>query len=224
MKEAIVKQLRTLYPAIEPMDPKNPKNIVEERQLSQMQLYEEDDSRPMICGEFSNWKPVRMLRIDEFSLSLDPEMSKANRSMFDVLADKGRIASEAQVHRDFDKLDSDDQRAYSHFKEETMDFHNNHWFETLTEEILYKKPFMSNGDHLNTVEHPYEEQLYVFPCFLRPGKQRYVVIQEDELANQTTEQVPMPDDHFSYFIHKCIVENRTENVAPFSKPMKIIKK
>jgi len=52
-----------------------------------------------------------------------------------------------------------------------------------------------------------------------------LVIQEDELATKTvTNAVDLPLDDESYFFSKFIVENRTEDPAPFSKPMKIVAK
>lgn len=63
----------------------------------------------------------------------------------------------------------------------------------------------------------------MFPCFMRPGRQSYVIVQENGLANQA-EPVALPDDGYSYYLHKCIVENRTEDVPPYVKPMKVGKK
>jgi len=63
--------------------------------------------------------------------------------------------------------------------------HDQKWYESLPEELYYKKPHMANGEYLHGPNHDAQEQLYVFPCFARPGKQNYVIIQEDGLANQT---------------------------------------
>ena len=101
-----------------------------------------------------------------------------------------------------------------------MGQYNDHWVEALSEELYYKKPFMGNGELLKSVQHPEVEQLYVYPCFIRPGKQNYIVIQDDDLANQR-EEIELPEDETCYYFHKAIVENRLEDVHPFSKPMKM---
>jgi hypothetical protein len=45
-------------------------NIVDKRQINNLDLLYEDSERPVICAEFTNWKPIRMVRIDEFAKSL----------------------------------------------------------------------------------------------------------------------------------------------------------
>ena len=69
-----------------------------------------------------------------------------------------------------------------------MENHDQKWYESLPDELYYKKPHMANGEYLHGLNRPDHEQLYVFPCFIRPGKQNYVVIQEDGLANQIKEK------------------------------------
>ena len=41
-----------------------------------MKMYEEDNQRPIISGEFTNWEPKRMLRIDEYAFAVDPDSGK----------------------------------------------------------------------------------------------------------------------------------------------------
>lgn len=58
------------------MDPRRPRDYIEERKLNLLTYYEEDDKRPLISLEHTNWKPTRMLRIDEFVNSIDQETRK----------------------------------------------------------------------------------------------------------------------------------------------------
>lgn len=58
------------------MDPRRPRDFIEERKLNLLTYYEEDDKRPLISLEHTNWKPTRMLRIDEFVNSIDQETRK----------------------------------------------------------------------------------------------------------------------------------------------------
>lgn len=94
----------------------------------------------------------------------------------------------------------------------------------IQDEVRYKRPFLGNGQNLSDAQHPHNEQLYVFPCFMRPGRQNFVVIADDGIGNQTEETLDMPDDQDLYYIHKCIVENREEDVCEFSKPLMTKKK
>ena len=47
------------------------------------------------------------------------------------------------------------------------------WHDVISDEIRYKKPFLANGEYLSKARKKHaqgEEPLYVFPCFMRPGK------------------------------------------------------
>jgi len=161
-----------------------------------------------------------MLRIDEFAQSVDSRTTRKGLDYFEILKDKGRLSPDANVAH-YKDLETEEQSQFLRYRTETMERFNKFWFESLAEELYYKKPFMGNGELLKSVQHPEEEQLYVYPCFIRPGKQNYVVIQEDELANQTEERVELPDDTSSYYFHKSMVENRMEEAISFNKPMKM---
>ena len=56
---------------------------VEQRLAKQLMFYKEDTERPLISCEFTNWKPVRMLRIDEFCLSLDSRTTRKGQDIYD---------------------------------------------------------------------------------------------------------------------------------------------
>lgn len=52
-------------------------------------------------------------------------------------------------------------------------------------------------------------KVYVFPCFLKPGRSIYAVAYPDEKGNP------------SFFVHKLITKPREEEVAIYEKPAKI---
>jgi hypothetical protein len=108
-----------------------------------LKLYKEDDARPLISGEFTNWEPKRMIRIDEYAYALDPYTGKQGLDIFDLLRAKGGIS--AGEHKDLKRLKKYELDYYIQFKKETMALYNKVWFEYLSENILYKKPFMGNG-------------------------------------------------------------------------------
>lgn len=95
--------------------------------------------------------------------------------MFDLLRAKGGLSP--AVQKDVKKMEKNELENYKLFKRETMAMYNKIWYELLSDNILYKKPFMGNGHYLSEIQHPEKEQLYVFPCFMRPGKHDYVVIE-----------------------------------------------
>ena len=109
-----------------------------------------------------------------------------------------------------------------------MSYYDMLWHDVISDEIRYKKPFLANGEYLTKARKKHsqgEEPLYVFPCFMRPGKQNYIIINEYGLAKQSTSSfIPnkkMPTDIDCYYIHKCIAINRQEDVPIFTKPMKL---
>lgn len=60
--------------------------------MTQMTLLDEDGERPFICGEFTNWEPTRMLRVDEYAQSLDPATTKKGVTYFDLLRAAGSLS------------------------------------------------------------------------------------------------------------------------------------
>ena len=93
-KESVINQLRKHYPQIEPMNPRKPRDYIEERKLNLLTYYEEDDKRPLISLEYTNWKPTRMLRIDEFVNSIDKE-TREGIDLVEQLKKSGRISANA---------------------------------------------------------------------------------------------------------------------------------
>ena len=60
----------------------------------------------------------------------------------------------------------------------------------------------------------------MYPCFMKPGKQRYVIIRKENLANNMLEAQELPESLESYYIHKEIADNRDEEIVPHYKKMK----
>jgi hypothetical protein len=67
LRDKFIQTVSKNSPVIEPLNPLKPKDIIEERNLKLMSYYEEDENRPFIIGEFTDWQPKRMVRIDEFA-------------------------------------------------------------------------------------------------------------------------------------------------------------
>ena len=62
---------------------------------------------------------------------------------------KGNISP--QLHKDVRLLSASELEHFLHFKEETMTLYNKIWSEILADYIVYKKPFIGNGQYLAEV-------------------------------------------------------------------------
>jgi len=72
----------TEYENFEEVNKKNPK--IEKRLKNLYIFLDKDENRPLVCCEFTNWKPVRMLRIDEYCLSLDSTVSRKGIDLIEL--------------------------------------------------------------------------------------------------------------------------------------------
>lgn len=102
-------QITKYYPRIEPLKIKGDMNQFSklEKKLAQAYLFYEDDlERPFICNEFTKWKPIRMLKIEEYCMAIE-STTREGKDFFDILRDKGNINPNGS-HKDISKLDEDD--------------------------------------------------------------------------------------------------------------------
>ena len=74
-------------------------------------MYDDDAIRPLISGEFNNWEPLRMLRVDEFAQSLDAEGRDQAQDYFDVLRDTRELDPALKTKR-FSCLPGSEQNLY----------------------------------------------------------------------------------------------------------------
>lgn len=144
-----------------------------------------------------------MVRVDEYARALEK-------------AKTGGATASCQPQG---KPSGEEMRAYNR---------STNWQHTLAEHVLYQRPYLANSAmlrHLPLDSHDLDEpeQLYVFPCFLRPGKQTYAVISAPNLANSEHE-VEIPRDPAKYFFHRDIVDNRDEDIPAFFKKLQSVQK
>ena len=66
-RKIVMDQIRSKYPTVSAINTEDPQSIIEKRWADLLTMYEDDTTRPLICGEFNNWEPLRMLRVDEFA-------------------------------------------------------------------------------------------------------------------------------------------------------------
>lgn len=73
------------YDQLQPINVIDSEDRVEQR-LARLYTYiKQDVDRPLICNEYTNWKPVRMLRIDEYCQSLETSFARAGIDIYDQL-------------------------------------------------------------------------------------------------------------------------------------------
>jgi hypothetical protein len=139
-----------------------------------------------------------MVRVDEYARALEKARS-------------------GNSYKPLDKPNESEMHAYTSL-----------WSEYLAEHVLFKRPYLANSamlKHLPLDSHEVDdpEQLYVFPCFLKPGKQTYAVISEPNLAN-SDQEVEIPADPANFFFHRDIIENRDEEIPAFFKKLQSVQK
>jgi hypothetical protein len=107
-------------------------------------FYEDDEERPFICNEYTKWKPVRMLKIEEYCLAIE-STTREGKDFFDVLRDKGNINPNG-THKDVSKLDEDDQEEFAKEKEKLLKKYEKSWFDSIATDIKYKRPQIINSE------------------------------------------------------------------------------
>jgi hypothetical protein len=182
-REKIAKQIKKYYPTLEPIRTGDGAEMTkaERKQWNAHLMYEETPERPLICCEFTNWKPTRMLRIEEYCHSLQSEITRENLDLFDYMRSQGFIAN--APHKDVAKLDPYDLEKFVAQRGKMLKQYRQEWFETIAGELRYKRPNVVNGQHLGQLASLKQEPLFVFPCFMKPGRQNYVIVQENGIAN-----------------------------------------
>lgn len=48
-------------------------------------MYESDEMRPLIAGEFTHWEPTRMLRVDEFARAIDSKVEDHKLNLIELM-------------------------------------------------------------------------------------------------------------------------------------------
>ncbi len=84
-----------------------------------------------------------MLRIDEFALSLDSDITRKGLDFFDVLRQKNSIETDNHS-KNINGLSVDDRDTYLSFFNKKMKEYNYKWWANLEKELLYKHPFLEN--------------------------------------------------------------------------------
>lgn len=66
-------------------------------------MYKYDNQRPLICGEFNDWRPSRMMRIDEYTRALDK--TAGHTDLMTKLKEDGKISETAL--KQLDEMDEE---------------------------------------------------------------------------------------------------------------------
>lgn len=75
------------------------------------------------------------------------------------------------------------------------------WKEIITKNLRYRKPFFLNSPPQKDPDDDSSEQVFVLPCFIKPGKQFYSVMLNDQHKEDN-----------DWFIHKCLAPVRDEDI------------
>ena len=72
------------YPVVEPMENTASEDKLTQRLAQSYELCQKDKMRPLISCEFTNWKPTRMLRVEEYSFNLEQIGQSKIVDLFDI--------------------------------------------------------------------------------------------------------------------------------------------
>ncbi|CDW89852.1 UNKNOWN [Stylonychia lemnae] len=175
-----------------------------EKILEQVREYNPDENRgasnnPSLYGSFTNWKKKELLKIEQFCQIID----KDPPDLYTILRRKKLIGKEFSTYEELpDQLKKQ-------FDPELKDHIKNHYRKSFKEVImknsLYRRPYLVNGQFLERFSDRTQEQLYVYPCFIRAGKHSYIVKNTDD----------------DYFLHKMIAPFREEDIPVYIKQSKM---
>eukprot|EP00347_Sterkiella_histriomuscorum_P002614 403367462 len=154
---------------------------------------------PQILGGFNQWHAQQMIPLHDFCHYLDPQQNNALKSLKKL----GKIKEDINH---YSQLNQKDQALYHQTQQEINQDYQCHWKEYVTKNLKYKKAQFINNQLLDNVDLK-SEQIYVYPTFMRPGRNVFLVKTQDELSN--------------FHLLKCISPLREEEIPIFIKGSKI---
>ena len=83
-------------------------------------MYESDEMRPLIAGEFTHWEPTRMLRVDEFARSIDAKVEDHKLSLLELMRNENILDKHIKTRRRTE-LPEHELKLYSDYKTNMME-------------------------------------------------------------------------------------------------------
>ena len=136
---------------------------------------------PVICGQFTDWKPRKMIPLFDFLQEKEPDDRKLDyRNMFEHLKANFGFGQHSDITK-FEMCESYHLNCIEEAMKKREPEIFDDWQSLFEEQCKYRKPFFINSDLVRNMKSQYRE-IYVAPCFARSGRQTFV-IQPGETAD-----------------------------------------
>lgn len=113
------------------MKVQQPTTKLETRVKNLYAMVEFDGARPLICGEFNNWRPTRMLRVDEYAKVLDKGYAAVEEDLVAMMQDGAIIRDVFHLSKSKQTLEAEQHAAYATLIKKTLESYNHNWFKYL---------------------------------------------------------------------------------------------
>lgn len=171
-----------------------------------------------------------MLPIEDYCDMID----KRQPDFIEQLVRDGRCQSRPRIPKQsIDDLSAVELENYEEVREHYKKRYLNNWRQTISSECRYRKPHLVNVEHLEKpsahimIQESSDDKVFVFPCFVRPGKHCYAV-RSDPTSSETQVELSgrdqdslndsFADKFFSeFFSHTMIAPCRSEEIPGYMK-------
>lgn len=128
---------------------------------------------PVIYGQFTNWHPMKMTKIEDYCDAID----KNQPDWIGRLMASDKCRANVQT---IDDLNEQELENYEELKRVYRKSYRKNWNSLIDQNLLYKKTNMIYNHYLlkkpddygdvHPVDYDAQDPLFVFPCFIKPGK------------------------------------------------------
>mmetsp|Transcript_37489 Transcript_37489/g.49291 ORF Transcript_37489/g.49291 Transcript_37489/m.49291 type:complete len:153 (+) Transcript_37489:1338-1796(+) len=134
-------------------------------------IYRQD---PIICGDFTDWKPRVMTTVFDFLQKKEIDDNKLDyRSVFNYLKKNFMFGQGSEI----DEFEKCEAHHLNQIEEEMATREKEVFFDwkVMFEKVLpYKKPFFVNSQYVRDMKKDYKE-IYIAPVFARSGRHIFVI-------------------------------------------------
>jgi len=156
---------------------------------------------PMIYGQFTNWEPRRMFEIREYCDLVNEDKP----DIFEMCKKAKILPSTAST---IEHLEAEELIKYQEEVKFYYDSYKIVWKDIIQKYMKYKKPSLINAEKKDLIDRQ-DVPLYLYPTFLRSGKQHFVVRSTDRSTGKC-----------KWYPSECIANFREEEVFTYRKDVK----
>lgn len=175
---------------------------------------------PIIQGPFTNWHPMKMMKVEELALCYD----KDEPDYIKIMHEEGQCS---ETKTEFKMLSVKERKTYEKHVLAYKRSFSYKWPKIIQKQFRWNKPNIVNLEELPTPEDLTtwnKAQYWVFPCMMKPGKNAYLVRKDPKSIikvgygnNETTDDDQELHCEPEYFSHLTQTPFRTEEIPAFVK-------